>query len=68
MVPRDKRKPAETSGIRVGTPAVTTRGRKEAEMGLIANCIADVLERGEAAVASVREKVIRLTDEFPLYE
>ncbi len=68
MVPRDKRKPAETSGIRVGTPAVTTRGMKEAEMGLIANCIADVLERGEAAVASVREKVLRLTDEFPLYE
>ena len=68
MVPRDKRKPAETSGIRVGTPAVTTRGMKEAQMALIADCIADVLERGEAAVASVREKVLRLTDEFPLYE
>ena len=68
MVPRDQRKPAETSGIRVGTPAVTTRGMKEAEMGLIADCIADVLEGGEAAVASVREKVLRLTDDFPLYE
>ena len=68
MVPRDQRKPAETSGIRVGTPAVTTRGMKEAEMGLIADCIADILEGGEAAVASVREKVLRLTDDFPLYE
>ena len=67
MVPRDQRKPAETSGIRVGTPAVTTRGMKEAEMTVIADCIADVLNQGEAAVPSVREKVLRLTDAFPLY-
>ena len=68
MVPRDQRKPAETSGIRVGTPAVTTRGMKEAQMTVIADCIADVLEKGEAAVTAVREKVAGLTDAFPLYE
>ena len=67
MVPRDQRKPAETSGIRVGTPAVTTRGMKEAEMAVIADCIADVLNQGEAAVPSVREQVLQLTDAFPLY-
>ena len=40
---------------------------KEAEMTVIADCIADVLNQGEAAVPSVREKVLRLTDAFPLY-
>ncbi len=68
MVPRDQRKPAETSGIRVGTPAVTTRGMKEAQMAVIADCIADILEQGEAAVPAVREKVAVLTDAFPLYK
>ena len=68
MVPRDQRKPAETSGIRVGTPAVTTRGMKEAQMAVIADCIPDILEQGEAAVPAVREKVAALTDAFPLYK
>ena len=68
MVPRDQRKPAETSGIRVGTPAVTTRGMKEAQMAVIADCIADILEQGEAAVPAVREKVAALTNAFPLYK
>ena len=68
MVPRDQRKPAETSGIRVGTPAVTTRSMKEAQMAVIADCIADILEQGEAAVPAVREKVAALTDAFPLYK
>ena len=68
MVPRDQRKPAETSGIRVGTPAVTTRGMKEQEMQTIGNCIADILENGEAAVPAVKEQVRALTEAFPLYE
>ncbi len=68
MVPRDQRKPAETSGIRVGTPAVTTRGMKEAQMAVIADCIPDILEQGEAAVPAVRKKVAALTDAFPLYK
>lgn len=67
MVPRDQRKSTVTSGIRIGSPAVTTRGMKEAEMGIIAGCIADILEKEEAAVESVKNTVKQLTDRFPLY-
>ena len=67
MVPRDQRKPAETSGIRIGSPAVTTRGMKEPEMKIIADSIADVLERGEEALPEVRERVRSLTQAYPLY-
>ena len=67
MVPRDTRKPNETSGIRVGTPAVTTRGFREKEMEEIAGFIADMIEKGEAAVPDVKERVERLTARFPLY-
>ena len=67
MVPRDQRKPSETSGIRVGTPAVTTRGFQEPEMEIIADCIAQMIEKGESAVPSVKETVKRLTDAHPLY-
>ncbi len=49
MVPFDPRKPTVTSGVRLGTPAVTTRGMKEAEMGEIADCVARVLERPDDA-------------------
>ena len=67
MVPRDQRKPAETSGIRVGTPAVTTRGFKEPEMERIAEWIAQILYQGEAAVPAVKAGVEELTARFPLY-
>lgn len=67
MVPRDQRKPAETSGIRIGTPAVTTRGFKEPEMELIAGWIAKILKEGEAAVPTVKEEVAKLTAKYPLY-
>lgn len=67
MVPRDTRKPNETSGIRVGTPAVTTRGFREKEMEEIAGFIADMIEKGEAAVPDVKERVEHLTARFPLY-
>ncbi|MBO2517702.1 MAG: serine hydroxymethyltransferase, partial [Clostridiales bacterium] len=67
MVPRDTRKPAETSGIRVGTPAVTTRGFKEPEMEKIAGFIADMINEGEAAVPAVKAEVEKLTAAFPLY-
>lgn len=67
MVPRDQRKPAETSGIRIGTPAVTTRGFKETEMALIAGWIARILNEQEAAVPSVKEEVAHLTAQYPLY-
>ena len=67
MVPRDQRKPAETSGVRIGTPAVTTRGFKEAEMELIAGWIAKILNEGEAAVPAVKAEVEKLTAKYPLY-
>ena len=67
MVPRDQRKPAETSGVRVGTPAVTTRGFREPEMAQIAHWIARILREGESAVPAVRAEVKQLTDRYPLY-
>ena len=67
MVPRDQRKPTETSGIRIGTPAVTTRGFKEPEMELIADWIIRILNHGEAAVPAVRAEVAELTAKYPLY-
>jgi glycine hydroxymethyltransferase len=68
-VPFDKQKPFVTSGIRVGSPALTTRGMKEPEMDRIAKMIADVLEaQGEESVATrVRGEVAELVRAFPLY-
>jgi glycine hydroxymethyltransferase len=58
-----------TSGIRLGTPAMTTRGFKEEEARLTANLIADVLDNphDEANIARVREQVAALTARFPVY-
>lgn len=68
-VPFDERSPFVTSGIRVGTPAVTTRGMKEPEMAQIGAWMAEVLEaQGDAAtVETVRGRVRELTHAFPLY-
>lgn len=68
-IPNDPETPFVTSGIRVGTPALTTRGFKEAETIQIANLIADVLDAptDEAVLAKVREQVKLLTDAFPVY-
>ncbi|MDW8344885.1 MAG: ribose 5-phosphate isomerase B [Verrucomicrobiae bacterium] len=68
LIPFDPEKPLVTSGIRLGTPAVTTRGMKEAEMELIAGFIDEVLQApGDDAVAQrVRAKVRELTAQFPL--
>jgi len=68
-IPYDKKPPAETSGIRIGTPAVTTRGMKESEMVIIGELIDKVLKsRGEKRVVSyVKSKVKSLLDKFPLY-
>lgn len=65
MIPHDTRKPGETSGIRVGTAAVTSRGMKEEEMRLIGGYIADVVLRVRAPEA-VREDVRALTARFPI--
>jgi glycine hydroxymethyltransferase len=68
MVPRDKRSSSVTSGIRIGTPAVTTRGMKEEDMRLIAEGIADILARGEEAVPHVKNLARALTARYPLYK
>lgn len=67
-IPFDTRSPFITSGIRIGTPAVTTRGMKEDEMVIIGNCIADIIEQKEGAVAKVSEIIGKLCKKFPLYE
>ncbi|MGN0777719.1 MAG: serine hydroxymethyltransferase, partial [Aristaeellaceae bacterium] len=66
-VPNETRSPFVTSGIRVGTPAITTRGLKEPEMAKIAAWIARVIREGEAAVAQVKAEVEALMANYPLY-
>ncbi|MGM9486412.1 serine hydroxymethyltransferase [Ideonella sp. YS5] len=68
-IPNDPQKPMVTSGIRLGTPAMTTRGFKEAQVRQTANLIADVLDKphDEANIARVREQVAALTRDFPVY-
>jgi glycine hydroxymethyltransferase len=69
-IPNDPEKPMVTSGVRIGTPALTTRGFKEEEARITANLVADVLERPRDAgnIAAVREKVNALTRRFPVYK
>ena len=66
-VPNETRSPFVTSGIRVGTPAATTRGLKEKEMAQVASWIARVLREGEAAVLPVKAEVEALMKNYPLY-
>lgn len=66
-VPFDVQKPFVTSGIRVGTPAMTSRGMKEAEAKEIARLISDVIERREGAFEEVKESVAKICKAFPLY-
>jgi len=68
-IPNDPQKPMVTSGIRLGTPALTTRGFKEEQTRITAHLIADVLDNphDEANLATVREKVAALTRDFPVY-
>lgn len=66
-IPFDPLPPSKTSGIRIGTPAVTSRGMKEPQMRIIADCIADAAEQGENAKQSILDRVAALTAEFPLY-
>jgi glycine hydroxymethyltransferase len=68
-IPNDPRSPFVTSGVRIGTPSVTTQGMTEAEMPVIASLIAETLRHREdpAAVAAVRAKVAALCSKFPVY-
>ncbi|MBQ6513593.1 MAG: serine hydroxymethyltransferase [Clostridia bacterium] len=67
-VPNETRSPFVTSGIRVGTPAATSRGLKEPEMKKVASWIARVLREGEAAVPSIKAQVENMMAGYPLYQ
>jgi glycine hydroxymethyltransferase len=69
MVPFDSRSPFLTSGLRVGTPAITTRGMKEEHMGVIVDLIDEVISSidDEKVIAGVGERVIKMMKSFPLY-
>ena len=67
-IPNDPEKPFVTSGIRVGTPAVTSRGFKEPEMVKIAKWMAMVAQDFEGSAAQVRAEVDELCRQFPIYE
>ncbi|MCB2358902.1 serine hydroxymethyltransferase [Clostridium estertheticum] len=67
-VPNETLSPFVTSGIRIGTPAVTTRGFKEEEMKIIAELINETIENREGNLVPIREKVKELCSRFPLYK
>ena len=66
-IPYDKLSVKETSGVRLGTPATTTRGMKEQQMEEIGGIIARLIREGESAVPAAKEQVIALCEQFPLY-
>ncbi len=70
LIPFDPQPPTVTSGVRIGTPALTTRGMKEAEMLLVAELIDEaIMHRDDAgALAKVRARVAELTRKFPIYQ
>ena len=67
-IPNEKRSPFVTSGIRIGTPAVTTRGMKEHEMQQIAKFIVNIIREGEPVITQTKKEVVELCSSFPLYE
>jgi glycine hydroxymethyltransferase len=69
-IPNDPEKPMVTSGVRIGTPAMTTRGFKDEEARITAHLIADVLDNPNdpANIEAVRAKVNALTARFPVYK
>ena len=69
MVPFDSRSPFQTSGLRVGTPAITTRGLKEQHMAPIVDLIDEVISdiENEKVIESVKERVNKMMGEFPMF-
>ena len=67
-IPNDPEKPFVTSGVRLGTAAVTTRGLKEEDMDVIAECIYLAATDFEAKADEIREKVTKICEKYPLYE
>jgi len=68
-IPNEKRSPFVTSGVRIGTPAVTSRGMKEEEMRLIGDWIGAILKdiRDERAIREIGDEVRSMAAKFPLY-
>ena len=67
-IPNDPEKPTVTSGIRIGTPAVTSRGFKEPEMELIAGWIYDCIYKFDERKEEITKEVIALCDKYPIYK
>ena len=69
MVPFDSRSPFQTSGLRIGTPAITTRGMKEEHMPVIVEFIDDIISdiENEEKLVTTRKKVNEMMSEFPLF-
>lgn len=69
-VPNDPRSPFVTSGLRLGTPAITTRGFREKEAKIMSDWLCDVLDdvNNESVIAQVKSKVVQLCKEFPVYQ
>ena len=69
MVPFDSRSPFLTSGIRVGTPAITTRGLKEGDMAVVVQLIDEVLVNieNESVIAAIGEKVVKMMKDYPIF-
>ena len=65
-IPNDPKSPFVTSGIRLGTPAITSRGMKEEDMDVIAEAVALIIKEGESKIEEVKELVKKLTDKYPL--
>lgn len=66
-IPNEKLSPMLTSGVRIGTPSITTRGMKEEQCVYIADLVTELIKGGEDKVETVRDKVIALCEQFPLY-
>ena len=67
-IPNDPEKPGTTSGVRIGTPSVTTRGLQPEDMDVIAECMNLIAEDAEANTEKVKEMVKVLTDKYPIYK
>jgi len=69
-VPNDPRSPFVTSGLRLGTPAITTRGFGETETAIVANWIADVIDdiENQDVINRVKQEVLELCKRFPVYK
>ena len=66
-IPFDQQNPSVASGVRIGTPAATTRGMKEDQMDTIGKLIVRLIDEGEAAVPECKKEVLELCEQFPLY-